>query len=84
MRCLLDVGAFLGPNIRTWKVSEVENLSCSYSTGFSVHILEKHAGRTLHLIPQHGLCWEVMYCNRFVTFISRAGQEKYIRETENN
>lgn len=69
--------------MKTQKVSEVEHHSCAFSTGFSsvpVHILEKHAGKTLRLITHQGLCWEVMCCNRFVTFISRAGQEKYIGE----
>lgn len=73
--------------MKAQKVSEVEHHSCAFSTGFSsvpVHILEKHAGKTLCLITQQGLCWEVTYCNRFVTFISRAGQEKHIGETENN
>lgn len=48
-----DVGAFLVPNMKTQKVSEVEHLSHVFSTGFSsysVHILEKHAGKTLRLI----------------------------------
>lgn len=87
MTCLLDVGAFLGPNMKTQKVSEVEHHSGSFSPGFSsvpVLILEKHAGKTLHLITQQTVYWEVMYHNRYVTFTSRAGQETYIGETENN
>lgn len=46
--------------------------------------MDKHAGKTLCLITQQGLCWEVTYCKRFVTFISTAVQEKHTGETENN
>lgn len=35
MTCLLDVGAFLGPNMKTQNVSEVEHHSCAFITGFS-------------------------------------------------
>lgn len=35
LTCLLDVGAFLGPNMKTQKVREVEHHSCAFITGFS-------------------------------------------------